>query len=66
MVNEENDQSIKSLETEIEKQLKQYERQHKEYAEHSASVINNLEMQINHLLQQQQQQQQMKMQSQSM
>lgn len=66
MVNEENDESIKSLENEIEKQLKQYERQHKEYADHSVSVINNLEMQINHLLQQQQQQQQMKKQSQSM
>ncbi len=53
MINEENKPSIKQIETEAETFLKNYEKQHKEFVEHSNIQITNLEQQINQTVQQQ-------------
>lgn len=53
MINEENKPSIKQIETEAETLLKNYEKQHKEFVEHSNIQITNLEQQINQTVQQQ-------------
>ena len=51
MINEENLQEIKQIENEAETLLKNYEKQHKEFVEHSNIQISNLEQQINQALQ---------------
>ena len=53
MINEENKPSIKQIEPEAETFLKNYEKQHKEFLEHSNIQITNLEQQINQIVQQQ-------------